>query len=86
MQFLDSAAIILSLVLQFPTFDAAVQKLMAHRWPGNVRELEHTIKRSVLLAQGRELTARDLKSSGGVDTMQAPVTDTTTTQPADTTP
>ncbi len=32
--------------------DAALQILSRYPWPGNVRELDHTIERSVLLAQG----------------------------------
>src|SRR5207302_3356214 len=31
--------------------NAAMQSLRDHPWPGNVRELDHTIERSVLMAQ-----------------------------------
>jgi two-component system response regulator PilR (NtrC family) len=43
------------------TFDAAAQTaLQAHTWPGNVRELAHAVERSVLLAHGDRITAKDL--------------------------
>jgi two-component system NtrC family response regulator len=32
----------------------------AHRWPGNVRELENRVKRAVIMAEGRHVTAADL--------------------------
>ncbi|MBN1999350.1 sigma-54-dependent Fis family transcriptional regulator [candidate division KSB1 bacterium] len=34
--------------------------LMAYNWPGNVRELENAIERAVVLASGKEITAKDL--------------------------
>jgi DNA-binding NtrC family response regulator len=43
------------------SFDAAAQTaLLAHTWPGNVRELAHAVERSVLLAHGDRITAKDL--------------------------
>lgn len=33
---------------------------MNHPWPGNIRELNHAVERGVLMAQGNEITARDL--------------------------
>jgi Nif-specific regulatory protein len=38
----------------------AMKALMAYHWPGNVRELENEIKRSVVLASGREIEVQDL--------------------------
>ncbi len=34
--------------------------LMSYPWPGNVRELENTIERAVAVAQGKQVTPRDL--------------------------
>jgi DNA-binding NtrC family response regulator len=34
--------------------------LVAYPWPGNVRELKNVMERSILYANGRELTTRDL--------------------------
>ena len=39
---------------------AALAAITAHDWPGNVRELEHCLERSVLLAAGDRIEARDL--------------------------
>jgi two-component system NtrC family response regulator len=39
----------------------AVKALNAHRWPGNVRELENRVKRAVIMADGKRLTAQDLE-------------------------
>ncbi|HVF48439.1 MAG TPA: sigma-54 dependent transcriptional regulator [Pyrinomonadaceae bacterium] len=39
---------------------SALRRLIEYRWPGNVRELRNTIDRAVILAEGDELTARDL--------------------------
>jgi two-component system NtrC family response regulator len=35
--------------------------MSAYPWPGNVRELENRIKRAVLMAEGRRITAADLE-------------------------
>lgn len=40
--------------------DAAKHALRAHTWPGNIRELDNHIKKAVVLADGRSLTAQDL--------------------------
>ena len=37
----------------------------AWRWPGNVRELENRVKRAVIMAEGRRLTAVDLDLAPG---------------------
>jgi DNA-binding NtrC family response regulator len=39
----------------------AMAALRAHGWPGNVRELNHVIERAVLLAEGGEIRAGDLR-------------------------
>ncbi|MEO7044766.1 MAG: helix-turn-helix domain-containing protein, partial [Ferruginibacter sp.] len=44
-----------------PRFDAkAIEKLKQYHFPGNVRELQYTMERSVIMAEGNELTATDL--------------------------
>jgi DNA-binding NtrC family response regulator len=40
--------------------EPAVKALLAHPWPGNVRELDHSVERSVLMAQGEVIKAVDL--------------------------
>ncbi|HPY30787.1 MAG TPA: PEP-CTERM-box response regulator transcription factor [Verrucomicrobiota bacterium] len=44
------------------TFSQATLRLLQqHSWPGNVRELENRIKRAVVMAEGRYVTAADLE-------------------------
>jgi two-component system NtrC family response regulator len=38
----------------------SLTRLEAYRWPGNVRELENRVKRAVIMADGRQVTAADL--------------------------
>jgi two-component system NtrC family response regulator len=38
----------------------AIDAVDAHAWPGNVRELENRIKRAVIMADGKSVTAADL--------------------------
>ena len=38
----------------------ALRHMLAYRWPGNVRELRNTLERMLVLADGEELTERDL--------------------------
>jgi DNA-binding NtrC family response regulator len=47
--------------------EPARERLMQHSFPGNVRELDHVIERAVLMAQDRQVKARDLglTSTGG---------------------
>ena len=39
---------------------AAIETLIDHPWPGNIRELDHAVERAVLMAEGREVRAKDL--------------------------
>lgn len=39
----------------------AMAALQQHGWPGNVRELENRVKRAVIMADGRQITAVDLE-------------------------
>ncbi|HYI93901.1 MAG TPA: sigma-54 dependent transcriptional regulator [Bryobacteraceae bacterium] len=41
--------------------DEALDRLMTYDWPGNVRELENAIERSIVLCNGEELRADDIK-------------------------
>ncbi|MFL6209075.1 MAG: sigma-54-dependent transcriptional regulator [Pyrinomonadaceae bacterium] len=51
---------------------SALRQLLDYRWPGNVRELRNAIERSLILAEGNEVTAHDLpdelKGGASVDT------------------
>ncbi|MBK9306459.1 MAG: sigma-54-dependent Fis family transcriptional regulator [Nitrospira sp.] len=38
----------------------AVDAMRAHPWPGNVRELNNRVRRAVVMAEGHEITSRDL--------------------------
>ena len=40
--------------------EEALNAIEAHSWPGNIRELENRIKRAVIMAEGRAITAADL--------------------------
>lgn len=40
--------------------DCAAAKLLGHAWPGNVRELENLIQRTLILLQGKTVTADHL--------------------------
>lgn len=39
----------------------AVQAIRRHRWSGNVRELQNRVKRAVVMADGKRVTASDLE-------------------------
>lgn len=45
---------------QRPIAQSALKRLLEYDWPGNVRELKNTIDRAVIMAEGNELSARDL--------------------------
>jgi transcriptional regulator with PAS, ATPase and Fis domain len=40
--------------------DGVIEALKLHSWPGNIRELENAIERSVVMAEGPEITLPDL--------------------------
>jgi two-component system NtrC family response regulator len=42
----------------------AIKALLRHQWPGNVRELENRVKRAVIMAEGKRITAADLELTG----------------------
>lgn len=44
---------------------AAAELLVQHSWPGNLRELNNVMKRAVLLARGRQITAAELQQAMG---------------------
>ncbi|HEY8435031.1 MAG TPA: PEP-CTERM-box response regulator transcription factor [Sphingomicrobium sp.] len=43
----------------------AVEAIAAYGWPGNVRELENRVKRAVIMADGKSVTAGDLDLQAG---------------------
>jgi two-component system, NtrC family, response regulator HydG len=44
-----------------PEFDGkAIDKLMSYHFPGNVRELQYSIERAVIMADGHELSSKDI--------------------------
>jgi two-component system NtrC family response regulator len=51
----------------------ALRAISSHAWPGNVRELQNRIKRAVIMADGKRITAQDLELTGS-DERVAPTT------------
>ncbi len=45
----------------------ALRAISQHRWPGNIRELENRMKRAVVMAEGKLLTAADLNLAEPTD-------------------
>ena len=44
----------------------ALRVIKKHSWPGNVRELENCVRRAVIMADGKRVTAGDLELTPGV--------------------
>lgn len=59
MRFLTRAAAPNAKVIRGYTSDA-LAAIRCHPWPGNVRELSNRVRRAVVMAEGVEITARDL--------------------------
>jgi two-component system NtrC family response regulator len=61
----------------------AVAAIDAYGWPGNVRELENRIKRAVIMADGKAVTAEDLDLSSGTEDQPMPINLRTARESAD---
>ncbi|HKK13685.1 MAG TPA: sigma 54-interacting transcriptional regulator, partial [Gammaproteobacteria bacterium] len=48
----------------------ALTAIESYHWPGNVRELENRVKRAVIMAEQKQITAQDLEL-GGTDQMDS---------------
>jgi DNA-binding NtrC family response regulator len=46
---------------------SALRRLVEYHWPGNVRELRNAVERALILAEGDEVTARDLPGEVGLE-------------------
>lgn len=44
--------------------NAALQAMERYHWPGNVRELENRVRRAIIMAEGRQISAGDLELDG----------------------
>ncbi|HEX8458027.1 MAG TPA: sigma-54 dependent transcriptional regulator [Pyrinomonadaceae bacterium] len=64
---------------------AAMRRLVEYDWPGNVRELKNAVERAMVLAEGDELTARDLPEEirAGRDTQETRAAASTTAATTD---
>ena len=51
----------------------ALAAIDAYPWPGNVRELENRIKRAVIMADGKSVTADDLDLPGAGEDCELPI-------------
>ncbi len=49
----------------------SIRALNRYTWPGNVRELENRVKRAVIMADGKRLTAQDLELTSSTTTLHA---------------
>lgn len=52
---------------------SALRRLVDYNWPGNVRELKNTMDRAVIMAEGDELSARDLPGEFTSGPQQSPI-------------
>ena len=52
----------------------ALRAITLYSWPGNVRELQNRVQRAVIMADGRQITARDLELTGVVTSAAVPQT------------
>jgi two-component system NtrC family response regulator len=43
----------------------AIRSLREHNWPGNVRELQNRVRRAVIMAEGKRISAADLELIAG---------------------
>lgn len=59
MRFLTRASAVNPKVIRGYSSDA-LDAIRSYHWPGNVRELSNRIRRAVVMAEGMEITARDL--------------------------
>jgi DNA-binding NtrC family response regulator len=57
-----------------------LKRLLEYNWPGNVRELRNTIDRAVIMAEGDEITPRDLPDEITAGMPVSAMTDGTTTE------
>jgi DNA-binding NtrC family response regulator len=53
----------------------ALKRLVEYNWPGNVRELKNTIDRAVIMAEGDEITPRDLPDEVTAGIPRGPIGD-----------
>ena len=49
----------------------ALRAVKRHTWPGNVRELQNRVKRAVIMADGKRVTASDLELVAGEEVVPA---------------
>ncbi|MBE0656225.1 MAG: PEP-CTERM-box response regulator transcription factor [Bryobacteraceae bacterium] len=49
----------------------ALRALSLHRWPGNVRELQNQVRRAVIMADGRRVTAKNLELADALSALPA---------------
>ena len=50
----------------------SLRALSHHRWPGNVRELQNRVRRAVIMAEGKRVTAKDLELTDTLSTLPPP--------------
>ncbi|RFM28039.1 sigma-54-dependent transcriptional regulator [Deminuibacter soli] len=51
----------------------AMAAILHYHWPGNVRELQHVIERAVIMAEGEEITEKDISIKQVQQTIKVPV-------------